>query len=260
VAKATGGCALGRADLRLEQGKVLYLCLEDRLRRIKRRLEKIMRGASFPENLILAEFWDRLDKSGLDALRDFLKEHDDCKLVVIDSYSKIKPPRPKHTDPYDFDMAVGGTLQSLAQERQICILLIYHTRKAEGVDPLDDVIGSTGLTGAVDAVLILRRGRGQADATLFITGRDVEEQELALKFHPEEGLWELLGNAAEYSMSQQRQNIISLIQENGPQTAREIAKALDRPLETIKKMVQRMAGDGELKNQEGKYEIIKRES
>ncbi|MCL6622903.1 MAG: helicase RepA family protein, partial [Syntrophobacterales bacterium] len=129
---------------------------------------------------------------------------------------KVRPPRPKNADPYEFEMQWGGALQSLAQTHQVCILAIYHTRKAEADDPLDEVLGTTGLTGAVDAALILRRGRGQADATLMVTGRDVEEQELALRFHPADGLWELLGNGTEVSRSKLKQEILELLAQNGP--------------------------------------------
>lgn len=257
-AKAAGGCALGKGELRLTQGKVLYLALEDKLRRAQKRLKIIIGDAQFPKDLILAESWPRLDKGGLKALQDFLKEYDDCKMVVIDSFVKIKPPRPKNVDPYDFDMAVGGALQSLAQERQICLLLIYHNRKSEGEDPLDDVIGSTGLTGAVDAVLILRRGRGQADATLFVTGRDVEEQELAMKFHPGEGLWELLGDAADYAKSQERLEILGIIQEHGPKTPKELSEIIGKKQNSVKGLLFKMAKDQELKSVGGRYEIIKK--
>jgi putative DNA primase/helicase len=254
LAVAAGGCALGKAELRVSQGKALYLCLEDKLRRAKKRLKKILEDEPLPGDLILAETWPRLDKGGLDALRDFLKEHDDCKLVVIDSFAKVKPPRPKNADAYDFDMSVGSALQALAQERAVCILLVYHTRKAEADDPLDEVIGSTGLTGAVDAVLILRRGRGQADATLFVTGRDVEEQELALKFHPQEGLWELMGTAAECAISRERQEILSVLKETGPQTPAQLAKIINKSRASIKMSLLRMKGAGLVKiNNKGEY-------
>jgi DNA-binding transcriptional ArsR family regulator len=257
VAKATGGCALNKQDLRLEQGKVLYLALEDKLRRAQKRLKTIMGDAPFPEDLILAETWPRLDKGGLEALRDFLKDHDDCKMVVVDSFAKIKPVRPKNSDPYEFDMAWGGLLQSLAQERQVCILLIYHNRKSEGEDPLDDVIGSTGLTGAVDAVLILRRGRGQADGTLLVTGRDVEEQELALKFHPGEGLWELIGPAAECAISQERKEILLILSEAGPKTLAQLAKILNKKYDAVRMILARMKDAGLVRMKEsGEYQIV----
>ena len=38
------------------------------------------------------------------------------------------------------------------------------------------------------------RKRGQADAVMKITGRDIDEQELAMSFKG--GLWTILGNAA----------------------------------------------------------------
>lgn len=254
VARSVGGYALGRPDLRLEQGKVLYLCLEDKLRRAQKRLKMIRGDSPFPEDLILAESWPRLDRGGLDALGDFLKENDDCKLVVVDSYAKIKPPRPKTVEPYDFDMNVGGALQALAQERQICLLLIYHNRKAEAKDPMDDVIGSTGLTGAVDAVLVLRRGRGQADGTLFITGRDVEEQELAFKFHPGEGLWELIGNASEAAISQERQEILSILRNVGSKTPTQLAKIINKSRDSVKMLLSRMKDAGLVKaNDKGEY-------
>ncbi len=259
VSAPGGGCVLGRAELRITPGKVLYLCLEDKLRRAQRRLQIILGDAPFPEDLILAESWPRLDKGGLEALQDFLKEHSDCKLVVVDSFSKIKPIRPKNADPYDFEMAVGGALQTLAQEHRICLLIIYHTRKAEAEDPIDEVIGSTGLTGAVDAILILRRGRGQADGTLFVTGRDVEEQELALKFHPQEGLWELMGTAAECAISQERKDILLILEEVGPKTPGQLSKIIgNKSTGAIRMTLMRMKNSGEIRvNERGEYFSIR---
>ena len=44
------------------------------------------------------------------------------------------------------------------------------------------VSGSTGLTGAVDGTFLLRRERGDDCAELLITGRDVQDQTLRLRF------------------------------------------------------------------------------
>jgi hypothetical protein len=252
VTVAAGGTALGKANLQVNPGGVLYLALEDRLRRIKRRLKQILGDMPFPPLLILAEAWPRLDMGGLEALAEYLKEHQP-RLVVIDTLAKVRPPRRKNVDPYEHDMAMGGALQALANQHQCCILVVHHTRKTISDDFLDDVSGTTGITGAADAVLVLKRGRGKADATLSISGRDVEEQELALKFHPQDGLWELLGDATEYARSQQRLEISAHLKESGPQTPKEIAKELGKPYGNIKKMLQRMAQDGELKNVDGKY-------
>jgi len=153
-------------------------------------------------------------------------------------------------------MQWGGALQSLAQTHRVCILAIYHTRKAEADDPLDEVMGTTGLTGAVDAALILRRGRGQADATLMITGRDVEEQELALKFHPAEGLWELLGTVAERTLTQEHQEILAILKESGPQTTKELAKLLEKSFDTVRITLKKMRDAGLVRfRDDGRYEL-----
>jgi hypothetical protein len=42
--------------------------------------------------------------------------------------------------------------------------------------------GTNGLAGAADATLVLKRPQGQADAVPYVTGRDVDESEYALRF------------------------------------------------------------------------------
>jgi hypothetical protein len=247
VAVATGGCALGKGELRAIQGTVLYLALEDRLRRIKARLSQILGGSPFPENLLIAESWERLDRGGLDDLRLFLKEHDDCRLVVIDTLGKVRPPRRKNSDPYEHDAAVGGALQALAHQYRVSILVVHHTRKSAADDPLDEVSGTTGITGAADAIMILKRGRGQVDGTLTLTGRDIEEQELALRFHGQEGLWELMGDAAEYAKSGERQEIGRILRESGPVTAKQLSDITGKNVATIRKILWRMKDNQEIK-------------
>ena len=83
-------------------------------------------------------------------------------------------------------------------------------------DVLDEITGSIGMTGAVDGTLILKRERGQAEASLFVTGRDIErEQQLALSFDATTALWSVIGNAEEVGRTRARQEIIDLLREQG---------------------------------------------
>jgi hypothetical protein len=176
--------------------------------------------------------------------------------VVIDTLAKVRPPRQKNSDPYEFDMAVGGALQALAHQYRVSILVVHHTRKSEANDPLYEVSGTTGITGAADAIMILKRGRGQVDGTLTLTGRDIEEQEIALRFHGQEGLWELMGDAAECAMSQQRQDIINILRQNGPKTAKELSELTDKKISTIRKTLWRMSNNAEVKlDKRNRYEV-----
>lgn len=71
------------------------------------------------------------------------------------------------------------------------MILVHHLRKLEdGDDPFNEVSGSTGIIGAADTNYVLKRKRSGDTATLLASGRNVEYQELTLRFN---GLvWELV--------------------------------------------------------------------
>ena len=54
------------------------------------------------------------------------------------------------------------------------------------------ISGSTGITGAADTNFVLKRSRANETGTLLATGRDIEYQELTLKFDNRSHLWELV--------------------------------------------------------------------
>src|SRR6516165_10771220 len=78
-------------------------------------------------------------------------------------------------------------------------------------DLMETVSGSFGVSGAVDAILVMAdKPNG---AVLDIRGRDVESAELAIEFDKQTCRWRLLGNAAEVHVSEQRAKIIAALKE-----------------------------------------------
>ena len=76
-----------------------------------------------------------------------------------------------------------GALKALADRNGICLLVIHHLRKMADDDPFNALSGTNGLTGAADGTLILMRNRRQdGTATLYATGRDIEDVEEELEF------------------------------------------------------------------------------
>ena len=75
------------------------------------------------------------------------------------------------------------------------------------------VSGSFGITGAADTTITLSRARGEADGKIFITGRDVDEQELALKMDNLTG-WTLLGDAKEYELTKERLDVLNTFRDS----------------------------------------------
>ena len=89
-------------------------------------------------------------------------------------------------------------LKRIADEYNITVLLVHHQRKQGDRDPLNRLSGTTGISGAVDAVFVLdRKERTQNTALLVCTGRDIEYRELELRFSKERCVWDLLSDSAE---------------------------------------------------------------
>ena len=192
LSTASGSPAFGKIDS--AAGDVLYCALEDTPRRLKSRLVKMLQGRPAPARLTIATSLPQMPQA-VELISEWLDEHLDARLVIVDVLGKIRPPDGDRANGYERDYAVIGQLKRLADAHQVAIVIVTHTRKMGADDAFDTVAGSTGLTGAADTTLVLRRGRGDASAILHVTGRDVEESEYALTFEPLTGAWTLDGNA-----------------------------------------------------------------
>ena len=139
----------------------------------------------------------------------------------------------------------------------LTVLVLHHTRKAGADDFLDLVSGTHGLTGAADQTMVLKRdrGTGRADAELFITGRDVEETTLALRFDSETCSWLLMGEAQEYGRSKEQQEILDLLRgRDAGMTPKDIAEEIGKNPNTVRSLLRRMVAAGRLQaNADGKY-------
>lgn len=254
---AAGATALG--TLQVAQGDVLYMALEDNPRRLQARLRAVLQGAEAPPSLHLVTEWNRLDEGGIDDLRLWLEDHPDARLIVIDTLAKVRARRRPNGDIYAEDYDAVSGLKRLADEFGIAIVLVHHLRKTPSDDVVDEVSGSTGLTGAVDTILILKRDRSAADAVLFATGRDVEEVEDALEFDGETGRWTKVGDAETYRRSKEQMKIVRALQQAGePMGPKEIAEATRLPHASVRQLVRKLAKDGVIGSVgKGKYEALK---
>ena len=192
LSTASGGPAMGKIPS--AAGDVLYCALEDTPRRLKSRLVKMLQGGPAPARLTIATSLPQMPQA-IEIVSEWLDEHPDARLVIVDVLGKIRPPDRDRANAYERDSTVIGQLKRLADTHGVAVVIVTHTRKMGADDPFDTVSGSTGLTGAADTTLVLRRGRGEASAVLHVTGRDVEESEYALTFDSLTGSWTLDGNA-----------------------------------------------------------------
>lgn len=256
IGVASGTTVLGNRET--EQGEVLYLALEDGPRRLQRRLRKLLIGRKTPALLSLATEWPGYEQGAYEAVSDWLGDHPNARLVIIDTFKRIRPHEDVRRSVYAGDYEAVAPLSTMAQSFGVAILLVHHVRKAESLDdPFDLISGSTGLTGAADGMLVLQKKRGTNEGTLHVTGRDVDEQELTLSWDQDRAEWSVLGDAATVQMSRERQEIVDLlVKVGGPASPRVVADLLGKPYGTVKKLLWQMAQDGQLSHVRGFYEVV----
>jgi hypothetical protein len=254
VAFETGGYALGQIEV--EPGKAVYYGLEDSERRLQERLKGISCGLPIPGNLFISNHLERLDAGGLEEIEAFLEDNLETRLVVIDTLARVKPRSRRNTDAYETDTEIMGGLQALAMRHGVTVMVVHHMRKnvKDADDVFDGVLGSTGLTGTADATVLVQRGRQSKEIVMHITGRDVEEQQLSVRFDLSDRVpFNLMGTTEEVHMSDTRKEILEYLAENGPTGPKELSKALGKNYSTTKNMLWTMLKEGLISNENGKY-------
>lgn len=251
LAVGFGGVAFGR--LRAEKGTVLYLALEDNPRRLQSRLERMLHDAAPPPNLYFVLQWPRVGEGCIEQLREWIEAHPDTLLIVIDTLTMVRGKPDGQQSVYDRDYESVQLFHELAQEYQVAILIIYHTRKAESDDPFDLISGSTGLSAAADTLWVMQRKRGENDAVLTVGGREIETTDLAMTFDPNLFGWVYEGDAEEFLLSKERQEIVDAITRAGtPLSVKEISETLEKNFYTTKNLVTKMAREDVLKHLPGR--------
>lgn len=255
------GAAIANGDLALnsievERGPVLYCALEDTGRRLQRRRRQQISAGGRPAPLLTLETACPTMTSGGEAvLVDWLEENPSARLVIIDTFEKMRGAVAPGSSAYSGDYAAGARFKEIADHYGVPFLLIHHVRKQGAEDWQNLVSGTAGLTGAMDATLVLERGRGQADGVLHVTGRDVEETDYAMTFDAHAGAWTKLdGPASDHLVADTRAAILHLLREHGPLAPKLVAESLDLNPNTVRQTCKRMADAGQLhKTPGGEY-------
>lgn len=238
IAVASGGRALGEFDC--DQGEVLYLALEDTPRRMKDRLGKMLGGDPPPRPLTVAFEWDtgRVD--------EWLTRRNK-RLLIIDVLARIRPLTPPGAQAYEQDYAVMRRIKALADEHDLAVVAVHHTRKMASADFLGEVSGTNGLAGGADAVMVLKRTRGETSGELHLTGRDVAEVEYALTFDADLGLWtKLPGRPADYNLSDTRALILRYLHDHPGSRPAQVADGIGQDRANVRQALRRMADAGQV--------------
>lgn len=220
AAVGIGGTFLGK---QVEPGEVLYIALEDKGVRLKKRALK--QGIS-GGNVTFETEWKPLHKGGLEDLwAEF--EANNYSLIIIDTLERATP----GTDKSDERIMgpIFDKLQSWANGRNLAIIVIDHLRKPSTgftADPINDVMGTTAKAGTADTILAIYKEQGKPGAFLKGRGRETEDTELQLSWDNMACKWDSEGDAGAIVMTEKRNAVLDALQMLGKSQLGDIASAI----------------------------------
>lgn len=247
---ASGGPAFGNYAP-TTQGDVLYLALEDSRKRLQNRMFMQMVGEDAPAALTLRTTSPKMLDGGLVRIESWLRSHEAARMVIIDTLGRFRGDgsQTENGNNYTADYQDMARLQRLALKHHVAIVALHHLRKsrADSGDLHEMLSGTSGIAGAADCTWILVREREQDAGELHITGRDLDEQVVALKFVKSNVMWQALGDAKQLALHEGEQRIFDALRLYGrAATPSEIAAETGEKLSAVKMRCVRMRDAGKL--------------
>jgi len=242
-AVASGGRMFERE---VEQGKVLYLALEDIERRFKDRMLKQGWGKEAAKNLTI--FYGRdfsnefggLENGGSDKLQRLI-QWGGYRLTIVDTFS-----RSIFVDQND-KLAVTRALAPLhiiANEENVVVIIIDHHNKLGSTDAIKAISGSTAKGEIADTIIGLFRERGKAGARLFITGRELIDAEYDVFFDYDTCCWQCDEHLTSITLTEKHQEILAALEDLGESTLTETVAAIDWDKGNTYKYLQTLVNEG----------------
>jgi hypothetical protein len=230
------------------QGSVLYLALEDNHFRLQERLRDM--GLSVNEPLLrkihFAIWWPTFDEThhGLEYVEKHIDDIGDCVLVIIDLLENVRPGKKGNKSEYEVAYQDLNPIKQLAQHKNINVLVLHHTNKAVSENPLDSVLGSTGLTAATDYTMILQRddGGSSPNGTLIVRGRDLKE-DVRARVTLADGWWKWLGSVDQMRRNDNDNKVLAVLTSE-PRSFTSICKESGIAKSTCSGVLERLAKDG----------------
>jgi hypothetical protein len=199
-----GGKFLG--ILKAEKCDCLYCALEDTEKRVQRRLKK-QGMPNFNGSRLETK------RRTVENLRAFLKANEQYRVIVIDTFQKMMG----LADLNDYAKTVTGmsALKAIADDLNRAVIVIHHNRKSADLDGdhMESALGSTGINATADCTLTMRRKRGDKQATMQVSGRDVEDTSFTLRWDKECCFWTITDiEELKPSLPEAQQQIVDIIE------------------------------------------------
>ena len=220
---------------------VHYLAAEDNERRLKSRV-----AAIFPDGVYHLTYHAVMSSQrplprGSEALQHIEKvaHATDAKCIIVDTVQAILNPSATNKN-YDVTVEEYDALRKLAHKLGIAIVVVHHCKKTTDISsaPLEKVIGSVGITGTAETILVMEQLTGTQDCKLTVTGKDVEQAEKHLAWNGHG--FDISDDVREAKLGATQKLVLELIREYPRCTQKYIVDTIGKDQGQVAKAINRL--------------------
>ncbi len=206
LAVSSGTLAFGA--LPSEKMKVLYICLEDGLRRVKSRMAQFDIDEDLNYELDVVFEFPSLDNGGSEEL---YRAMDEYGLVIVDVATKILPRTSSRGNVYEETYDILTPLHDKANAAHCTLILIDHLRKSTAEDIFDEIMGSVAKQGVADGLMVMERAPRENELLIHMRGKEFGEKIHALYFNGVN--FQYRGEGDSFALKAEQQRIIDILLE-----------------------------------------------
>jgi len=177
--------------------------------------------------------------------------------VVVDTLTRVRDRaavQPRGSSTYEIDYDAIAPFTELGQRRHVAVVVIHHTRKPkdqDDEDPFDAISGTTGLSGAADMLMLLKRPVLSSEGKLFTRSRDTEDQSVPLVWQADRCLWQVHRGGG---LPPEQQKVVDALTAAGrPLAPQELVDLLGKHRDAVYQLLKRMKATGLLRCDRGRY-------
>jgi hypothetical protein len=220
---------------------VHYLAAEDNERRLKSRV-----AAVFPDGVHHLTYHAVMSSQrplprGSEALQHIEKvaRATGAKCIIVDTVQAILNPSVTNKN-YDVTVEEYDALRKLAHKLGIAIIVVHHCKKTTDISsaPLEKVIGSVGITGTAETILVMEQLTGTQDCKLTVTGKDVEQTEKHLAWNGHG--FDISDDVREAKLGATQKLVLELIREHPRCTQKYIVDTIGKDQGQVAKAINRL--------------------
>ena len=235
------------------RGPVVYAALEEPQARTAKRMKMLANAGSWCADLHFIYDLLPLQGGGAEQLEAAIAKVKPRLLVIDTLTAAIKGGSKSSNDVFRSQYAEASRVRKIAEDHNLAVLLIHHSRKGGSSDgAVEAVAGTGGIAAAVDCLYYLKR-KPESEATLEIIGREAEESTWALRLGNSPFGWEFLGDDADHLLTGERKELLALLREDGAMAPAAIALELGKTRPAVRQLLKRMRDDGQLQKDGNKY-------